>query len=97
MGKTTLEFQNTTQIQLFNAYTPFTFIIKWTGVSIAGSAVPTAYSLTITLNNCVLSNDNPNVKDWNVIQEDLDFQAFASTGNQDEMTAVLVNDEATMT
>ena len=96
-GKLTLEFQSAAQVLLFEQYTEFTLVMSWTGANVAASAVPTPYKLAITMNNCSLSGKTPNVKDWNVIQQELDFWARASVGNRDEFSLVLTNDVASMT
>lgn len=96
-GKITLEFESFAQVLLFEQYAQFQVIATWTGPLVSGSAVPTPFSLTVTMNNCALSGKTPNAKDWKVIEQELDFTAYASTvGALDEISAVLTNDVQTM-
>lgn len=96
-GTVELEFQSTAQILLFENYTQFETDMTWTGPNVSGSAVPTPFSLAIKMKNCSISGKTPNVKDWSVIQQEIDFMAFSSNvGALDEISAVLTNDLAAM-
>lgn len=87
-GSVTLEFEQLTEYTRYKDLTAAAIVFTWTG--------PAGTSLTITLPVCEFTAGDPEVADAGPIKLKLDFEAYMTTTDGDEISLVLINNVATI-